>query len=109
MLEFIIDTGLFSFAVVFLILFAFEYFIGKKPLKESVEYALSLGIFVAALIIASDQIDQSIVTDYQLIVIGIVLGIVIFSLKFVFEYYGFKRSLKAVSYTHLTLPTNREV
>ena len=93
MLEFIIDTG-FSFAVVLLILFAFE-FIGERPLKESVESNLSMGIFFTALI-ASDRADQYqlIVTDYQLIVIGIVLGIVIFSLKFVFEYYGFKRSLK---------------
>jgi len=93
MLEFIIDTG-FSFAVVLLILFAFE-FIGERPLKESVESNLSIGIFLTALI-ASDRADQYqlIVTNYQLIVIGIVLGIAIFLLKFVFGYYVFKRPLK---------------
>jgi len=90
MLEFIV----YLFALVFLISFAIEYFIGKKPLKESVEHGLFMGIFLTALIIAFEQIDQSIVTDYQLIVIGIVAGIAIFSLKFVFGYYVFKRPLK---------------
>ena len=90
MIEFIV----YLFALAFLTPFVFEYFIEKKPLKESVEHGLFMGIFLTALIIAFEQIDQSIVTDYQLIVIGIVLGIAIFLLKFVFGYYVFKRPLK---------------
>jgi len=89
MLEFIIDTC-FWFAVMFLGLFIIDYFIiGGRPLKESVEYGLFIAIFITAMSIARQY-----KADYQLIVICIVLGIAIFSLKFVFGYYGFKRSLK---------------
>jgi len=67
--------------VILLIWIFFDYFIWKKPLKESVGFTLYIGIISTAIIITSEQIDQSIVTDYQLIVRGIVLGIAIFSLK----------------------------
>ena len=95
MLEFIINTG-FLFAVLFLSDFAIQYYVFKESLKKSVELGLCTGITVATFItvvIASGRTDQ-IVTDYQLIVTGIALGIAIFSLKFVFGYYVFKRSLK---------------
>jgi len=90
MLEFI-NTILFPIAMGVLILFILNYFIDGQPLKESVEHALFMGIF---LMIALKHIDQSIIIGYQLIVRGIVLGIAIFSLKTVFGYYVFKRSLK---------------
>jgi len=89
MLEFIVDTWLFSLAVVVLIFFVIDYFIGGRPLKESAEDGLDMGIFLTAMLTAFQYRD-----DYQLIVIGIVAGIAMFSLKFVFGYYVFKRSLK---------------
>jgi len=91
MLEFIINTRLFPIAVGVLIVFILTYFIGGQPLKESVEHTLFMGIFLT---IIFKHFDQPIIIGYQLIVRGIVLGIAIFSLKTVFGYYVFKRSLK---------------
>jgi len=86
-LEFIIIEG-FLFVLASLIFTAVMYYVENLSLEESIGLGLGMGILFRAMSIASNR------TDYQLIVIGIVLGIMAFLLKFVFEYYVYNQPLK---------------
>jgi len=92
MLEVIIMT---CFLLVLTPLFwiATDYYVNKRPLKESVENGLYVGTFSAAML-AITATPGTHEADYQLIVIGTALGITMFLLTVVFRYYVHNRPLK---------------
>jgi len=76
------------FLIITVSMITFYYYYEKLPLNESVEISLYMGIFYTALITAFNR------TDYQLIVIGIALGITMFLLTIVLEFCVYIMPLK---------------
>ncbi|MEN4017332.1 MAG: hypothetical protein PQ975_01860 [Methanobacterium sp.] len=67
---------------------AIEYYVNKRPLKESAENGLYMGAFLTAGLTAFNQ------ADYQLIIIGTALGIATFLLNCLFGYHVYNQPLK---------------